>query len=121
MKEQEISVSLNLLFDYRETKETISETLQFLDNNKHLFSKVKANFMFAFDGVLHNIDLTENVNIIVDEYSKKIHAYPVLPKCFDMDTMAQLVDEIESGNYSLEVLNSLNDSNTIVKKRYFLK
>jgi radical SAM superfamily enzyme YgiQ (UPF0313 family) len=94
LKEYEIPVNLNILFDYRETKETISETLTFLEKNKSLFSKAKANFMFAFEGVLQNIDLNDCPNIIIDEYGKKIHAYPILPKNFTMEEMANLIQAL---------------------------
>ena len=79
LNEQGIKPSLNLLIDYREDYDSICETLSFLEKNKSLINKVKANFMFVFEGLFNNIDYSYNPNIIIDEYGKKIHAYPILP------------------------------------------
>lgn len=105
LNKQGIKPSLNLLIDYREDYETLSETLDFLNKNKKYIHKVKANFMFAFEGLLNNIDYTYSPNIIVDEYGKKIHAYPVLPHNMSLEDIAYIVDEIEKGNYNKEILN----------------
>lgn len=103
--DQEISADLNLLFDHRETSETMKETLEYLNNNKHLFNRVKANFMFAFEGIFSNIDFNQHLNIVVDDYGKLIHAYPLLPHGFNLKKMTEIIDSIESGNYSSEILN----------------
>lgn len=104
LKAQGISVNLNLLIDYRETEETIAETLDFLEKNRDLFHKVKANFMFAFEGVFRNIDFNKDINILMDDYGKSIHAYPILPNGFNIENMSILIDEIERGNYSKTLL-----------------
>lgn len=106
LKEQNVSVNLNLLIDYRENNSTISETLTFLEQHKDLYKKVKANFMFAFEGILKNIDFSCNPNIIVDEYGKRIHTYPILPKGYTLDKMSELIDQIENGNYSISLLDN---------------
>lgn len=108
LKEQNVSVNLNLLIDYRENNSTISETLNFLEQHKDLFKKVKANFMFAFEGIFKNIDFSCNPNIIIDEYGKKIHAYPILPQGYTLDEMSELINQIEAGNYSLSILGNHN-------------
>ena len=117
LNEQGIQPSLNLLIDYRETRETISETLRYLNRNQYLIKKVKGNFMFAFEGILKNIDYTYNPNIIIDDYGRSIHAYPVLPSGLTLDDMSLIIDEIEKGNYSLDVVNKVYES----KKRTLVK
>lgn len=104
LKEEEISVSLNLLLDYRETEKTLSETLLFLEHNKELFNKVKANFMFAFEGLYNNINFNDNPNIILDNYGRKIHSFPILPKDYSLEEIGIIINEIEKGNYNLSVL-----------------
>lgn len=104
LKKAEISVSLNLLIDYRETEETLIETLTFLEGNKHLFKKVKANFMFAFDGLYKNIDFHNNLNVILDDYGKKIHAFPILPQNFSLAEIGDIINEIEKGNFNHSIL-----------------
>ena len=101
---QEIYPNLNLLIDYRDNKETLAETLDYLSENRTRINKVKANFMFAFEGLLDGIDYSYNPNVIVDDYGKKIHAYPVLPNEYDLKSMSHIIDEIESGNYSKKML-----------------
>ena len=115
LNEQGIRPSLNLLIDYRETTETISETLSYLNKNKEMIQKVKANFMFAFEGILKNIDYTYNPNIIIDDYGKKIHAYPVLPRGMNLDDMSFIIDEIERGNYSPDILSGKCKTKTLTK------
>lgn len=104
LNKQGIKPSLNLLIDYRENFDTLCETLSFLEKNKYLISKVKANFMFGFEGIMKNIDFSYKPNIIIDDYGKKIHAYPILPNGTTLDDMAKIVNEIEKGNYSSEIL-----------------
>lgn len=110
LNEQKIKPSLNLLIDYRDDYNSLSETLLFLDRNKSKIKKVKANFMFAFDGLLNTIDYSYEPNIIIDDYGKRIHAYPILPKNVSLKKISYIIDEVESGNYSQEILNILSSS-----------
>jgi len=104
LNNQGIKPSLNLLIDYRETLETLKETLNFLTKNKDFIKKVKGNFMFGFEGIIKNIDLSYNPNIIVDEYGKRIHAYPILPSNTTLGDMTKIINQIENGNYSSDIL-----------------
>ena len=117
LNEQGIQPSLNLLFDYRETRDTIRETLEYLNKNKDMIKKVKANFMYVFEGIFKNIDFDYEPNIIIDDYGKKIHAYPVLPKGMDLEKMSILVDEIESGNYSSSLLDNYPKCRKLTKEK----
>ena len=112
---QGIKPSLNLLIDYRENYRTLSETLEFLRKNKKLINKVKANFMFAFEGIFKNIDFSYNPNIIIDDYGKNIHAYPILPNGITLEDMSKIINEIESGNYSQSILDDTKFSK--IKKK----
>ena len=105
LNEQNIKPSLNLLIDYRENYDTLKDTLEFLNKNKTYIKKVKANFMFAFEGLIKNIDMSYNPNIIIDDYGKKIHAFPILPNNVTLEDMAKIVYEIERGNYSVDILS----------------
>ncbi len=102
---QDIKPSLNLLIDYRDNRNTLSETLCYLEKNKKYIHKVKANFMYAFGPIMDNLDYEFEPNIIMDSYSKKIHAFPVLPKGLSLDSIYTLIFEIEKGNYSLDILD----------------
>lgn len=106
LNEQGIKPSLNLLIDYRDDYESICETLSFLEKSKLLINKVKTNFMFAFEGILNNIDYSYNPNIIIDEYGKKIHAYPILPNGMSLEEISNIIDEIEKGNYDVNIMKS---------------
>lgn len=116
LNEQGIKPSLNLLIDYRDDYESICETLSFLEKNKLLINKVKANFMFAFEGILNNIDYSYNPNIIIDEYGKKIHAYPILPNGMSLEEISNIIDEIEKGNYDVNIMKSSALSLKKIKK-----
>lgn len=116
LNEQGIKPSLNLLIDYRDDYESICETLFFLEKNKLLINKVKANFMFAFEGILNNIDYSYNPNIIIDEYGKKIHAYPILPNGISLEEITNIIDEIEKGNYDVNIMDSYALSLKKIKK-----
>ena len=116
LNEQGIKPSLNLLIDYRDDYESICETLSFLEKNKLLINKVKANFMFAFEGILNNIDYSYNPNIIIDEYGKKIHAYPILPNGISLEEIINIIDEIEKGNYDVNIMDSYALSLRKIKK-----
>ena len=116
LNEQGIKPSLNLLIDYRDDYESICETLSFLEKNKLLINKVKANFMFAFEGILNNIDYSYNPNIIIDEYGKKIHAYPILPNGISLEEIINIIDEIEKGNYDVNIMDSYALSLKKIKK-----
>ena len=116
LNEQGIKPSLNLLIDYRDDYESICETLSFLEKNKLLIKKVKANFMFAFEGILNNIDYSYNPNIIIDEYGKKIHAYPILPNGISLEEIINIIDEIEKGNYDVNIMDSYALSLKKIKK-----
>ena len=105
LNEQGIKPSLNLLFDYRETKETIQESIRYLKANQEKIKKVKTNFMFAFDGLLDKIDYSCNPNIIVDDYGKRIHAYPLLPSFLNLQEVYYIMDELEHGNYNENLLS----------------
>ena len=72
--------------------------------------------MFAFDGLLNNIDFSKNPNMIIDEYGKKIHAYPILPKDISLKDMSHIIDEIEKGNFDQTILLSTSFSKVKVKK-----
>ena len=115
LNKYDIKQSLNLLFDYREDYDTISETLQFLEKNKSMIKKVKANFMFLFEGLLSNIDFSYDPNIITDEYGKKIHAYPILPRGMTLDEISYIINEIEKGNYDLKILDSNKSKQRVLK------
>ena len=115
LNKYDIKPSLNLLFDYREDYDTISETLQFLEKNKSMIKKVKANFMFLFEGLLSNIDFSYDPNIITDEYGKKIHAYPILPRGMTLDEISYIINEIEKGNYDLKILDSNKSKQRVLK------
>ena len=104
LNEQSIKPSLNLLIDYRDDFDSLCETLSFLKRNKSLVCKVKANFMFVFDGLLSKIDFSKKPNMIVDEYGKKIHAYPILPDGITLKEMSRIIDEIEKGNFDHNIL-----------------
>lgn len=104
LNEQGIKPSLNLLIDYREDYDSICETLSFLEKNKSLINKVKANFMFVFEGLFNNIDYSYNPNIIIDEYGKKIHAYPILPNGISLKEISNIIDEIEKGNFNYSIM-----------------
>lgn len=116
LNEQGIKPSLNLLINYRDDYESICETLSFLEKNKLLINKVKANFMFAFEGILNNIDYSYNPNIIIDEYGKKIHAYPILPNGMSLEEISNIIDEIEKGNYDVNIMKSSALSLKKIKK-----
>lgn len=116
LNEQGIKPSLNLLIDYRDDYESICETLSYLEKNKLLINKVKANFMFAFEGILNNIDYSYNPNIIIDEYGKKIHAYPILPNGISLEEIINIIDEIEKGNYDVNIMDSYALSLKKIKK-----
>lgn len=116
LNDQGIKPSLNLLIDYRDDYESICETLSFLEKNKLLINKVKANFMFAFEGILNNIDYSYNPNIIIDEYGKKIHAYPILPNGISLEEIINIIDEIEKGNYDVNIMDSYALSLKKIKK-----
>ena len=105
LNEQGIKPSLNLLFDYRETKETIQESIRYLKANQEKIKKIKTNFMFAFDGLLDKIDYSYNPNIIVDDYGKSIHAYPLLPSFLNLQEVYYIMDELEHGNYDENLLS----------------
>lgn len=107
LNDQDIKPSLNLLIDYRETKETLTETLMFLEENKEKIKKVKANFMFGFGRVLDNIDYNYQPNIIMDEYGKRIHAYPILPQNLSLEEISIIINNLENGCYNLDVLNNI--------------
>lgn len=100
---QQIKPSLNLLIDYRENKETLTETLAFLQENKKKIKKVKANFMFAFGSILDRIDYSSNPNIIIDDYGKKIHAFPVLPKNINIEEIGIIINNLENGDFNLDL------------------
>ena len=89
-----IQVSLNTLFDYRETEETMQQTLMFLEHNKGLYKAAKMNFMFGFEGLSTKI-LDFKYNILTSDYAKKIHAYPMLPNGFDITNMVKLIEDKE--------------------------
>ena len=116
LNEQGIKPSLNLLIDYRDDYESICETLSYLEKNKLLINKVKANFMFAFEGILNNIDYSYSPNIIIDEYGKKIHAYPILPNGISLEEIINIIDEIEKGNYDVNIMDSYALSLKKIKK-----
>lgn len=105
LNEQGIKPSLNLLFDYRETKDTIQESIRYLKANQERIKKVKTNFMFAFDGLLDKIDYSYNPNIIVDDYGKSIHAYPLLPSFLNLQEVYYIMDKLEHGNYDENLLS----------------
>ncbi len=113
LKKQGIKPSLNLLIDYRENFYTLKETLEFLEKNKQLIKKIKANFMFGFEGIMKNIDYSYKPNIIIDEYGRKIHAYPILPHDITLEDMSKIVSELESGNYSVDIMNDTGFSKTL--------
>ena len=106
LNEQNIKPSLNLLIDYRENYDSISETLHFLEKHKELINKVKANFMFIFGDLINNIDYSYCPNIVIDEYCKKIHAYPILPYNISLKDISNIIDEIEKGNFSQNIINN---------------
>lgn len=106
LSKQGIKPSLNLLIDYRDDYDSLSETLDFLEKNKQFINKVKANFMFAFEGLLHKIDFIVSPNIIIDEYGKKIHAYPILPNGISLNDISYIIENIEAGNYNKNILIS---------------
>ena len=108
LNEQGIKPSLNLLIDYRDDYDSICETLSFLEKNKSLINKVKANFMFAFEGIFNNIDYSYNPNIIIDEYGKKIHAYPILPNGISLKEISNIIDEIEKGNFNYNIMKPIS-------------
>ena len=113
LNEQGIKPSLNVLIDYREDCDSLTETLSFLDKNKSLINKVKANFMFVFEGLIDTIDYAYFPNIIIDDYGKSIHAYPILPNKFSLEDVLHIISEIEQGNYNQSILQS---AITFVKK-----
>lgn len=115
LNEQSIKPSLNLLFDYRDDYDSMCETLAFLQRNKHRINKVKANFMFVFDGLLDKIDFSMHPNIIIDEYGAQIHAYPILPKNISLEEMSHIIDEIEKGNFDQSILLSTSFSSSKVR------
>ena len=119
LNEQGIKPSLNLLIDYRDDYDSICETLSFLKKNESLINKVKANFMFAFEGLLNNIDYSYNPNIIIDEYGKKIHAYPILPNGISLKEISSIINEIEKGNFNYDILET--PSFSLKKKRTIFK
>lgn len=120
LNNQGIKPSVNLLFDYRETPQTMNETLCFLNENKYYIKKVKGNFMFAFDGIIDNINDFKSMNVIIDDYGKKIHAYPILPYGISLKQMSKIIDEIELGNYNFFVSSNFQienqDFNKIIRK-----
>lgn len=118
LNEQGIKPSLNLLIGYRDDYDSICETLS-LKKNESLINKVKANFMFAFEGLLNNIDYSYNPNIIIDEYGKKIHAYPILPNGISLKEISSIIDEIEKGNFNYDILET--PSFSLKKKRTAFK
>ncbi len=61
--------------------------------------------MFAFDGLLDKIDYSYNPNIIVDDYGKSIHAYPLLPSFLNLQEVYYIMDELEHGNYDENLLS----------------
>ena len=89
-----IQISLNTLFDYRETAETINQTLEFLERNKGLYKSAKMNFMFGFEGLSEKTPNFKE-SILLNDYTKKVHAYPMLPKGFDIINMVKLIEEKE--------------------------
>ena len=99
-----IKPSLNMLFDYRDDEDTIKETLEYLEKHKSLFKKIKGNFMFGFEGLMDSIDYSYQPNIIINEYSKSIHAYPILPNQFDLARISYVINQIEAGNYDKKIL-----------------
>ncbi|MBE6154086.1 MAG: hypothetical protein E7163_00715 [Firmicutes bacterium] len=107
LNEQGIKPSLNLLIDYRDNIETIKETLLFLEEHRNQIHKVKANFMFGFGDIINNIDYDYLPNIIIDEYGKKIHAYPVLPNNLTLKEISVIINKIENGDYSTEYLDNI--------------
>jgi len=111
LNKQGIKPSLNLLIDYREDCETLSETLMFLNENRDFIKKVKGNFMFAFEGFVSNLENYDQINMISDNYSKKIHAFPVLPKDMTIEKISCIIDEIEAGNYSLDIIKEFKINN----------
>ena len=106
LNSQNIKTSLNLLIDYRETKETLKETLKFLNENKDYFRRVKANFMFAFGEILNNIDYNYLPNIIIDDYGRSIHAFPILPSWLTLKEVEFIINNIEQGDFSSNILNN---------------
>ena len=90
-----IQINLNTLFDYRETEETMWQTLKFLERNKGLYKAAKMNFMFGFAGLSTKIpDFKEN--ILNSDYAEKIHAYPMLPKGITIENMVKLIEQKEN-------------------------
>lgn len=56
--------------------------------------------------ILHP-ELSSDTNIIADEYGKRIHAYPILPKDMTLKEISYIKNEIEVGNYNIATLNDV--------------
>ena len=63
--------------------------------------------MFAFGNVLNKVDYSYKPNIINDEYSKKIHALPVLPQNLNLEDVSELIDKLESGCFDIKILDDI--------------
>lgn len=94
LNDRNIQISLNTLFDYRETPETIAETIDFLEKHKGKYRAAKMNFMIGFEGLSSKIpDFYQHT--MNNEYTKKIHAYPMLPQGYSIESMVDFIEKKE--------------------------
>lgn len=94
LKKRGIRVSLNTLFDFRETPETMQETISFLRQNKELYSAAKMNYMFGFEGLFRqHPDFVKYA--LITPIGKRTHAYPLLPQGYTPQKMVELIEQYE--------------------------
>jgi hypothetical protein len=43
----------------------------------------------------------------MDEYGKRIHAYPILPQNLSLEEIPIIINNLENGCYNLDVLNNI--------------
>lgn len=94
LNDRGIQISLNTLFDYRETQETIAETIDFLEKHKGQYRAAKMNFMIGFEGLSSKITDFDQLTMS-NGYTKKIHAYPMLPQGYSIESMVEFIEQKE--------------------------
>ena len=96
LAELHIQTTVNILIDFREDADSISDTLQFLYNNKKYISKVRMNHMFLFHGIVENyygVELSDYIH--QSAYNDKLHVAPIIPRHTNIYDLTDFINRFE--------------------------
>jgi len=93
LKKHNIRTTVNMLVHYKDTKESLYDTITFLLNNSQYIDRVRFNHMYLFDGIK---DLNvERKYMVKSKYNELLHVIPLCPEWINIDELLSLFENIE--------------------------